>query len=64
MFKKKHLFVELHELRGDEWHETKRANHGLEEDLDSGQGAEVDEGAFTIHLYFRDVGIPTACTRI
>ena len=26
MFKKKHLFVELHELRGDEWHETKRYN--------------------------------------
>ena len=29
MFKKKHLFVELHELRGDEWHETKRYNLGV-----------------------------------
>ena len=36
MFKKKHLFVELHELRGDEWHETKRYNYGLEEDLEEG----------------------------
>jgi len=39
MFRKKHLFVELHELRGDEWHETKRYNYGLEEDLeDSKEG--------------------------
>ena len=37
MFKKKHLFVELHELRGDEWHETKRYNYGLEEDLITGK---------------------------
>ena len=29
MFKKKHLFVELHELRGDEWHETKRYDLGV-----------------------------------
>ena len=29
MFKKKHLFVELHELKGDEWHETKRRARGV-----------------------------------
>ena len=36
MFSKKHLFVELHELKNNEWHETKRYNYGLEEDLDEG----------------------------
>ncbi|KAH8061316.1 Na+/H+ antiporter 1 [Aureococcus anophagefferens] len=33
MFSKRHLFVELHELKNNEWHETKRYNYGLEEDL-------------------------------
>ncbi|KAJ8607687.1 hypothetical protein CTAYLR_007305 [Chrysophaeum taylorii] len=33
MFRKKHLFVEMHELGDKEWHETHRWNYGLEEDL-------------------------------
>jgi len=32
MFRKKHLFVEMHELDEKEWHETKRWNYGLEEE--------------------------------
>ena len=36
MFSKRHLFVELHELKNNEWHETKRYNYGLEEDLEEG----------------------------
>lgn len=37
MFRKKHLFVEMHELNNQEWHETHRWNYGLEEDLDKGE---------------------------
>jgi hypothetical protein len=33
-FKRKQLFVEMDELRGDQWRETHRWNFGLEEDLD------------------------------
>ena len=36
VFRNKHLFAEVHELRGDGWHETKRYNYGLEEDLEEG----------------------------
>ena len=32
--RRRHLFVELHELKNNEWHETKRYNYGLEEDLE------------------------------
>jgi len=38
MFRKKHLFVEMHELNDKEWHETKRWNYGLEEDLQTPGG--------------------------
>ena len=36
VFRNKHLFAELHELRGDGWHEVRRWNYGLEEDLEEG----------------------------
>ncbi|KAJ8598566.1 hypothetical protein CTAYLR_001678 [Chrysophaeum taylorii] len=34
MLRRKHLFVEMHELNDREWHETRRCNYGLEEDLE------------------------------
>lgn len=37
MFRKKHLFVEMHELSNSEWHETHRWNYGLEEDMKLGE---------------------------
>ena len=40
VFRNKHLFAEVHELRGDGWHETKRYNYGLEEDLEEGGGSD------------------------
>jgi len=40
MFRKRHLFAEMHELRGDGWHETHRWNYGLQEDLREDPGSE------------------------
>ncbi|KAH8052069.1 hypothetical protein JL722_10519 [Aureococcus anophagefferens] len=34
VFRNRHLFAEMHELRKDGWHETRRWNYGLEEDLE------------------------------